>query len=143
MTALLKNLYVISAVFALYTCQAATAKAEGFALTQWSARDTALAGGMVGRADDPSALAYNAAGIIRLLGTRVMGGLAVFDSDCVIDLNKVDGAHESVGGSLHSIAAPHAYISRQLNERYWLGLGMFPASALIINSMMNGLAATI
>lgn len=121
----MKNLYVMSAVCVLCACQAATAKAEGFALTQWSARGMALAGGMVGRADDPSALAYNAAGITRLSGTRVMGGLAVVDPDGVIDLNKVDGTQESIGSGLHSVAAPHAYISRQINDRYWFGLGMF------------------
>lgn len=121
----MKNPYVMSAVCILCACQAATAKAEGFALTQWSARGMALAGGMVGRADDPSALAYNAAGITRLSGTRVMGGLAVVDPDGVIDLNEVDGVHESISGSLRSVAAPYAYISRQINDRYWFGLGMF------------------
>ena len=31
------------------------ARAEGFSITQWSARGMALGNGMAGRADDPSA----------------------------------------------------------------------------------------
>ena len=37
------------------------ARAEGFSITQWSARGMALGNGMAGRADDPSAVAYNPA----------------------------------------------------------------------------------
>ena len=48
---------------ALVVCCAPVAMGEGFALNEWSARGVSLAGGMVGRADDVSAIAYNAAGI--------------------------------------------------------------------------------
>jgi len=46
----------------------------GFALFEGSARGNALGGAMVGRADDPSALYYNPAGITQLPGIQVMGG---------------------------------------------------------------------
>ena len=46
------------------------AQAEGFALSDFGARGTALAGGMVARADDPSAVAWNPAGITQLPGTH-------------------------------------------------------------------------
>ena len=51
---------------ALVVCCAPVARGEGFALNEWSARGVSLAGGMVGRADDVSAIAYNAAGITQL-----------------------------------------------------------------------------
>lgn len=79
----MKKEYVIPAVCLLCACQMTVAKAEGFSLTQWSARGLALAGGMVGRADDPSAIAYNAAGITRLPGTHVMVGYGVCLEFCV------------------------------------------------------------
>ncbi len=56
---------------------ASGARAEGFGITEWSARGMALAGGMVARADDASAVAYNPAGITQLPGTTLMFGSAL------------------------------------------------------------------
>lgn len=53
------------------------AQAEGFALSDFGARGTALAGGMVARADDPSAVAWNPAGITQLPGTQIMVGMMI------------------------------------------------------------------
>ena len=83
----MKKLYVVLAVCLLWACQVTTAGAEGFALTEWSSRGLSLAGGMVGRADDPSAIAYNAAGITQLPGTHVMGGFAAIAPMGTIDLD--------------------------------------------------------
>lgn len=73
---MLKVSRVPGLVLALLVCCAHQVRAEGFALNEGSARGVSLAGGLVGRADDVSALAYNAAGITRLPGARLMGGLA-------------------------------------------------------------------
>ena len=67
---------VVALVLALVFCCSATVRAEGFALNEWSARGVSLAGGLVGRADDVSALAYNAAGITQVPGSHILGGLA-------------------------------------------------------------------
>lgn len=121
----MKKLYVISIVCLLCACQATVAKAEGFALTQWSSRGQALAGGMVGRADDPSSIAYNAAGITHSPGTHIMVGYAANIPESTIDLNLVDGDHISITNKSHILSEPYAYLSHQLNERFWLGLGLF------------------
>ena len=113
------------AVCLLWACQVTTAGAEGFALTEWSSRGLSLAGGMVGRADDPSAIAYNAAGITQLPGTHVMGGFAAIAPMGTIDLDLADGSHTSTTTKPHIWAAPHAYVTHQLNDRFWLGLGLF------------------
>ena len=68
------RLFVLSCL--VWLSAATSALAEGFALTEWSSRGLSLAGGLVGRADDPSAIAYNAAGITQLPGTQLMGGFA-------------------------------------------------------------------
>jgi long-chain fatty acid transport protein len=52
-----------------------TANAAGFAIYEWGARGQALSGAMVGRADDPSALAYNPAGMTQLEGKHTMAGV--------------------------------------------------------------------
>ena len=121
----MKKLYVVLAVCLLWACQVTTAGAEGFALTEWSSRGLSLAGGMVGRADDPSAIAYNAAGITQLPGTHVTGGFAAIAPMGTIDLDLADGSHTSTTTKPHIWAAPHAYITHQLNDRFWLGLGLF------------------
>lgn len=77
---------------ALVLCCASVAGAEGFALNEWSARGVSLAGGMVGRADDPSALAYNAAGITQLPGTQAMGGFAFIAPSGSIKADMQDGS---------------------------------------------------
>ena len=46
----------------------------GFGLYEGSARGNALGGTLVGRADDPSAIYYNPAGITQLKGTQIEGG---------------------------------------------------------------------
>ena len=88
----MKKLYVVLAVCLLWACQVTTAGAEGFALTEWSSRGLSLAGGMVGRADDPSAIAYNAAGITQLPGTHVMGGFAAIAPALVEEISGATGS---------------------------------------------------
>ena len=85
---------------------------------------------MVGRADDPSAIAYNAAGITQLPGTHVMGGFAAIAPMGTIDLDLADGSHTSTTTKPHIWAAPHAYITHQLNDRFWLGLAYRPLENL-------------
>ncbi|HJA79810.1 MAG TPA: outer membrane protein transport protein [Candidatus Desulfovibrio intestinavium] len=120
-----KGLRVMVVVCMLWACQTAMVWAEGFALTEWSSRGLSLAGGMVGRADDPSAIAYNAAGITQLPGTRVMGGFAAIAPMGTIDLDLANGGRTSTTTKPNIWPAPHAYITHQLNDRFWLGLGMF------------------
>ena len=103
---------------------AATALAEGFALYEWSARGLGLAQGMVGRADDASAIAYNGAGITQLPGTHLMGGLAFIAPMGTLDLEQ-GGTSHSTTTKPRTWMAPHAYVTHQLNDQFWLGLGMF------------------
>lgn len=101
------------------------AQAEGFAMSEWSARGLGLAGGMVGRADDPSALAYNAAGITQLLGTHVMGGITA-----ISPYGSIEG--DMGGGKMHKVQVKpamwtpfHGYLTHQMNDNVWLGFAMF------------------
>lgn len=101
------------------------AQAEGFAMTEWSARGLGLAGGMVARADDASALAYNAAGITQLPGTHMMGGITA-----ISPYGSIEG--DFAGGGTHTTHVKpamwtpfHAYITHQLNDDVWLGFGLF------------------
>ena len=110
------------------------ARAEGFSITQWSARGMALGNGMVGRADDPSAVAYNPAGITQLPGTRLMLGTVIERPS-----SRISGEFATFGGgseySSTSIeqktwVIPHFYMTHQMNDRAWLGVGVFSRSGL-------------
>jgi len=97
-----------------------TALGAGFALYDFSARGNALGGAMVGRADDPSAIAFNPAGITQIPGSSYMTGLAFI---------MPRGTVTQSGGSAvdlkeHTFIPPHFYYTRQMNDKVWFGLGM-------------------
>ena len=72
----------------MLVCVAASVcSAAGFSIYEWSARGNALGGTLVGRADDPSALAYNPAGITQLDGVQVMAGFTAIRP--VLDIRTV------------------------------------------------------
>lgn len=115
------------------------ARAEGFSITQWSARGMALGNGMVGRADDPSAVAYNPAGITQLPGTRLMLGTVIERPSSRISgewttLNPFTGgsssAYSSTSIEQKTWVIPHFYMTHQMNDRAWLGVGVFSRSGL-------------
>ncbi|MBD5417561.1 MAG: transporter [Desulfovibrio sp.] len=110
---------------ALLLALSGVARAEGFALNEWSARGVSLAGGLVGRADDVSALAYNAAGITQLPGTQLMAGLAFIAPMGTIDADLLGGRKHDTTTKPATFLAPHGFVSHQLNDDFWLGLGIF------------------
>ena len=91
----MKALRVVGLWVALVLGMASSAMAEGFALTEWSARGLGLASGMVGRADDVSAIAYNAAGITQLPGVQVMGGMGLIAPMGTLSLDTTHGKQET------------------------------------------------
>ena len=105
-------------------CNPHWCNAAGFALYEGSARGNALGGTMVGRANDPSALFYNPAGITQLPGLQFMGGLtAIIPSVDVV--THYGGATTTTSGETNVWTPPHAYISYQASDNVWLGLGTF------------------
>ncbi|MBR3881270.1 MAG: outer membrane protein transport protein [Mailhella sp.] len=104
---------------------AVNASAEGFAISTLSARGGAFGGGpasgMVGRADDASAVAYNPAGLTQIPGTQVMAGLAAVALN--LDVETESGHWMSNSHQVWPI--PHGYLSHQLNDKFWFGVGMF------------------
>jgi long-chain fatty acid transport protein len=96
------------------------ARAAGYALYEFSARGDALGGAMVGRADDPSAIAYNPAGITQLPGAQVMAGMTVIAPSAEV---KTPFGTESAKDNVWF--PPHAYYTQQLNDKWWFGMGLF------------------
>ncbi|MBQ4615488.1 MAG: outer membrane protein transport protein [Mailhella sp.] len=121
---LMRGASAVLVALGLVTGAVSTASAEGFAISTLSARGGSFGGGaasgMVARADDASAVAYNPAGLTQVPGTQIMAGLAAVALNLDLDT--------SAGwcSNSHQVwPIPHGYISHQLNDKIWLGAGMF------------------
>ncbi len=109
----------------------------GFALWEGSARGDALGQTMVGRADDPSALFYNPAGITQLPGLQVMGGgTAILLSTEV--KNPTLGSQRTLDKWGFP---PHFYATYQCNSRLYFGLGVFTPFGLATQFPRNWFGA--
>jgi long-chain fatty acid transport protein len=95
--------------------------AAGFAIYEWGARDMALGGATVGRADDPAALSSNPAGITQLEGVQVTGGILGIHP--VLDVEANGKSETSDEDALY--LPPHFYATWKVNDRYSLGLATF------------------
>ena len=116
----------------------------GFALWEGSARGIALGDAVVGRADDPSALFYNPAGITQLPGLQMMvGGTGILSEGEVKTANgttNLPGAGllppvtaSGVQSTINDWAfVPNFYLTWQCNDRVYLGLGIFSPFGLAI-----------
>lgn len=121
---LMRGVSAVLVALGLVAGAVSTASAEGFAISTLSARGGAFGGGpasgMVARADDASAVAYNPAGLTQVKGTQVMAGLAAVALNLDLD---TDAGWCSNSHQVWPI--PHAYLSHQLNDKFWFGVGMF------------------
>ncbi|GAB6175309.1 OmpP1/FadL family transporter [Desulfobaculum senezii] len=99
-----------------------TAFASGYGIYEWSTRGNALGGTLIARADDPSAVAYNPAGITQLPGINTMAGLTVIAPNAEV---KMASGHGNGKGADSAWAIPHAYYTHQLSDTAWFGVGTF------------------
>ncbi len=105
---------------ALILIGASSGHGAGFAMYEYSARGNALGGGLVGRADDPSAVAYNPAGITQLPGTSFMAGATTINPGASVE---IDGTTYDAESKYWT--PPHIYLTHQLDDTFWLGFGVY------------------
>ncbi|MFN2342593.1 MAG: OmpP1/FadL family transporter, partial [Desulfonatronovibrio sp.] len=108
------------AVLLVFFIYVENVNAAGFALYEWGARGTAMGGTMIGRADDPSAVAYNPAGITQLEGTQLLGGFSV-----VAPSGKIETPGDSTKIKTNYWIPPHAFLTHQMTDKAWLGMGLY------------------
>jgi long-chain fatty acid transport protein len=102
----------------------------GFALYEGSARGNVIGGGLVASADDPSALFYNPAGITQLKGIQTQIGFTAITPMMTVDSTVPTSALTPAGNystdfQRNWFFPPHAYMSYQINDSWWAGLGIF------------------
>lgn len=97
-----------------------SASAAGFALYEYSARGNALGGAVVGRADDPSTIVTNPAGMTQLEGTQVASGASFImpNMDVTVNGNQVHGQN-------NTWIPPHFYLTHKYNDKWSFGVGIY------------------
>lgn len=110
--------FALACVFTL--ASVSYVRASGFALYEWSTRGNGMGGALIALADEPSAVAYNPAGMTQLEGTQTQAGMTFI----------APSAKAEIGGETYDTvnkvyAPPHAYITHQVNDDLWLGFGVY------------------
>lgn len=116
-----------AALSAAMLCGSAV-QAAGFQLTEQGVTGLgrAYAGaGIVG--DDLSAIAHNPAGLTLIPGTNVQQNVVLTVLD--FEYKGEDGEHEN--GRRKAVPVPSGYISHQVNENWWVGLGLTAPYGLV------------
>jgi long-chain fatty acid transport protein len=111
------------AVLGWLLANAVPAYGSGFALYEAGARSSSLAGAMVARADDLSAIFYNPAGLVQLPKAQLMCGFTTFVPRVEIATHLGPETTPTLMQSRVSWA-PHVFASYQAGERVWLGFGL-------------------
>ncbi|MCG8531590.1 MAG: OmpP1/FadL family transporter [Desulfovibrionales bacterium] len=109
----------------LLVAMSTAASAAGFALYEWSARGNALGGTLVGRADDPSAVAFNPAGITQLDGTQIAFGTSLAAPFAQIDTTDAAGNQSTISSNPALFPIPHFYFTHKINDKWSFGIGEF------------------
>ncbi len=99
---------------------APVAQGAGFGLYEGSARGNALGGTLTARADDPSALFYNPAGITQLPGDQFMVGVTLIRPQTDVTIGGVKTSTEQ-----NWWYPPHAYYTHGFNDTLWAGMGIY------------------
>ncbi|WP_321403715.1 outer membrane protein transport protein [Maridesulfovibrio sp.] len=118
------SMFIILMGLAIVSGFSNKAEAAGFAIYEWGARGNALGGAMIAKADDPSAIAWNPAGITQLEGTHMSAGVAMLSPK--MDLTTTEGGVSTVNSMTENVFfVPNVYITQQINDNVWLGVGTF------------------
>ncbi len=103
--------------------------AGGFSLFETSVRGNALGGALVARADDPTAVFFNPAGITQLQGTQIAVGASLSLGYAEIKTKSQQGDTHTTYNDVTPRFIPYGYLTREINDRLWFGLGLIPRFA--------------
>ena len=94
----------------------------GFQLNEHGARSMSQGGAFAARANDPSAIYFNPAGIAHLDGTRLMVGATLIFPD--ISFKRLD-SHYEYNASSQVFTPINLHFTHQLNDMFTVGFGVF------------------
>ncbi len=122
-----KNIaYAVAKAALLCIISTTTAFGSGFALYEGSAAGNADTAGVTAKGGEPGAIFFNPAGITTVPGTQVQGGVSVVAPKAKVQgVNPYTGEKLSAKGRNRVWPLPHAYMTHQLNDDFWLGFGIY------------------
>ncbi len=120
------RLNCIATLGVLVVLAAATpAHGAGFALYESSARGNAMGGALVGDTGDASANYFNPAAMTALPGYNLMVGATAIRPGVDVTTTAADGSRTTTHNEEQWWVPPHAYLTCQLDESWWCGLGVY------------------
>lgn len=127
----MKKFLAVITLIALLVPSAAFA--EGFGVYEWSATGTAMGDNFMFDEEDAAVLAYNPAGITHVKGKNISATATWFNPAIKCHFNNTPGGlNQQFGQTSHKnnsydpIWAGSLFYSHQLNDKHWLGIGVFP-----------------
>lgn len=128
----LKKHFTIIGLACVLSVPAVDAGAEGFAINEWSAEGVAMGGARMFAENDAANIAYNPASITKVRGE------AFKQSAVYISPHGKYTAYDATGKSfdegknvVHAGWAPGNYYVKQLNDKDWIGVGLFSRFGMI------------
>ena len=128
----LKKHFTIIGLACVLSVPAVDAGAEGFAINEWSAEGVAMGGARMFAENDAANIAYNPASITKVRGE------AFKQSAVYISPHGKYKAYDATGKSIdegknvvHAGWAPGNYYVKQLNDKDWIGIGLFSRFGMI------------
>lgn len=128
----LKKHFTIIGLACVLSVPVVDAGAEGFAINEWSAEGVAMGGARMFAENDAANIAYNPASITKVRGE------AFKQSAVYISPHGKYTAYDATGKSIdegknvvHAGWAPGNYYVKQLNDKDWIGIGLFSRFGMI------------
>lgn len=115
-TLIVTSLFLVSAVLAVSICSGA-----GFSIFEQGSTAMGMAGAFAAKADDPTAIFYNPAGIGKLDSTQISIGATLIPPKTEME-DPYGGKWETKD---QTFVVPNMYLTHKLNQKMTLGLGVF------------------
>ncbi|MGE4551513.1 MAG: OmpP1/FadL family transporter [Desulfovibrionaceae bacterium] len=99
-----------------------SARAAGFALYEWSARGNAMGGAVIAsQKQGASCIASNPAGMTRIPGTQLEAGFTIINPQGDVEFENGESDHVTS----HAFFDPNMFVTQQINDDWWFGVGEF------------------
>lgn len=123
-------LAVLTCVLTYMVAGPRDASAAGFALYEYDNRANAMGGAVIASQDpNPSAVAYNPAGMIKLEGLQGQAGVTFIAPSAHVEIKGTPGAfageEKEADTKSRVFTVPHFYVTGQVTDDLWVGFGEF------------------
>lgn len=116
--------------------------AEGYAVYEWSAEGMGMAGARMFAEDDAANMAYNPASITKVKGKAAKISATYMSPHGKFDSFQGDKKVETASNRIHPAWAPGTYYVQQLNDKEWIGMGVYSRFGLISQFEANSIAGS-